>query len=72
MNLHPIRRAFERGLELGAARTRAEDIAYLRAQAAANDQGGPSDRIRRGTLNHAADRLRDGLPPGRPKAGESA
>ena len=65
MTLNPIRRAFVRGLELGAERARQEDIDFLRTQAALHTDGSPSSKKRRGALNLAADKLRDGRAPGK-------
>lgn len=73
--LHPIRtrqqRAYDDGLkagiELGEYATRRRAFNFLRAQADIH-HGEPGDAIRRGALNHAADRFRDRRDPGRPPA----
>ena len=58
-------RAYRRGYALGLERARQQDIAFLRAQAALHHDGSPSSKKRRGALNLAADKIRDGRAPGR-------
>lgn len=60
MILNPFRRAYERGRQQG----RGEAVAHLRAKAALH-RGQIGDARLRGTLNSAADAIRDGRAPGR-------
>lgn len=64
-----LARAYRRSYELGQARARAEDIAWLREQADLH-RGEPSDQKRRAALNHAATAMLQRKQPGRPNAGE--
>ena len=63
--IRTVIRAYRRGIELGEARARREDIAFLKAQAELH-RGEVGDQRRRAALNVAAALLEQGKGAGRP------
>ncbi|MBB3041187.1 hypothetical protein [Nocardioides soli] len=58
------------GIQLGREQERGRILAWLHDQAALHHHA-HGDAARRGALNHAADRLRDGRAPGRAEGTET-